>query len=195
MVRSRQILLNILMVVVAAAITYYANTYKEEMVVQPAAHAVTKQVPKQEKHIPIVRKKITRYQVFADKLLPYAIPAAAKMGIDPNALIAQVILETGNGKHVYRNNLFGIKSKRGKKVVTSEFINGKFVKVRSSFRTYPSYKESFDDYVKFIMNSKRYAKAMKHVHTPERYFRELKKSGYATDPRYADKIISIYRRL
>ena len=148
--------------------------------------------------------------VFADKqgfisqLLPYAQQAANELGVDANVLLAQAALETGWGKSVIRNaegessfNLFNIKADKswqGKqtRVSTLEYDGGVARKEMAGFRSYATYKESFDDYVDFIKSNPRYSEALKKAGNAAHYVRELQKAGYATDPRYAEKIMSIY---
>ena len=53
---------------------------------------------------------------------------------------------------------------------------------------------SFNDYVEFIQNNPRYENALNRVSDPEQYVKNIQAGGYATDPDYAEKIISIFRR-
>ncbi|MCK9606435.1 MAG: flagellar assembly peptidoglycan hydrolase FlgJ [Methylomonas sp.] len=143
-------------------------------------------------------------QLFMSQLSPHAQQAADELGVDANVLLAQAALETGWGKSVIKNaegessfNLFNIKADKswqGKQnqVSTLEYENGVARKEMAGFRSYDSYKQSFDDYVKFIKSNPRYSEALKKADHPAQYVRELQKAGYATDPRYAEKIMSIY---
>jgi flagellar protein FlgJ len=143
-------------------------------------------------------------QIFMSQLLPHAQQAASELGIDANVLLAQAALETGWGKSVIKNsqgdssfNLFNIKADKswqGKqaRVSTLEFDGDVARKEMAGFRSYESYKQSFDDYVSFIKSNPRYSDALKKADNPAQYVRELQKAGYATDPRYAEKIMSIY---
>lgn len=143
-------------------------------------------------------------QLFMGQLLPHALQAANELGVDANVLLAQAALETGWGKSVIKNaqgessfNLFNIKADKswqGKQstVSTLEYENGVARKEMAGFRSYDSYKQSFDDYVKFIKSNPRYSEALKKADNPAQYVRELQKAGYATDPRYAEKIMRIY---
>ncbi|WXG58326.1 MAG: flagellar assembly peptidoglycan hydrolase FlgJ [Candidatus Sedimenticola sp. (ex Thyasira tokunagai)] len=140
---------------------------------------------------------------FVQQLLPLASEAATLIGIQPQALLAQAALETGWGKHMMHdpggrsaNNLFGIKADQrwdGErvKVDTLEYQEGVAVKKRDHFRAYGSYRDSFLDYVDFLRGSPRYSKALEVAGDSERYFSELQRAGYATDPKYANKISSI----
>lgn len=144
-------------------------------------------------------------QMFMSQLLPHAQQAASELGVDANVLLAQAALETGWGQSVIKDtrgqssfNLFNIKADKswdGKqtKVAALEYDHGVAKKTMSGFRSYQSYKHSFDDYVNFIKTNPRYSEALKKAGNAAQYIRELQKAGYATDPRYAEKVMSIYR--
>lgn len=143
---------------------------------------------------------------FVAAMLPMAEQAAKQLGVDPNYLVAQAALETGWGKHMQRGangessyNLFGIKAHgwqgRSAAAPTSEYINGKFVKINDSFRKYDSFTHSFNDYVSFLQQNPRYEKALQSAGNAEQYVRELQRAGYATDPDYATKISRIARQI
>lgn len=142
---------------------------------------------------------------FVAGLMPYAEEAAKELNLDPDVLIAQAALETGWGKFVIKDgegnssfNLFNIKagnSWSGKKVSvnTLEYENGVAQKQQANFRSYNSYAESFADYVKLISNNPRYEKAKSLAQNAVAYLDALQEGGYATDPRYADKIKSLLK--
>lgn len=140
---------------------------------------------------------------FVASLYPHAKQAAESLGIDPKALIAQAAVETGWGQHVIHsgdkgstNNLFGIKANRdwqGEQAVvdTLEFKDGVAAKQKAPFRAYDSVKDALTDYVDFIKGHARYDKAVQRGQDTQGYFQELQQAGYATDPKYADKIMSV----
>lgn len=140
---------------------------------------------------------------FLRALWPAAESAAAQLGVQPEALLAQAALETGWGRHVMAradgqssHNLFGIKADSrwaGDRVgkMTLEYKDGVALKTRAEFRAYDSYEHAFDDYVKFVKGNSRYRDAVAAADDPRAYFDELQKAGYATDPQYAEKIASI----
>ncbi|WP_432743890.1 flagellar assembly peptidoglycan hydrolase FlgJ [Methylobacter sp. G7] len=142
---------------------------------------------------------------FVSRLHPLAVQAARELGIEPKALLAQAALESGWGRSVIKNshgdnsfNLFNIKADKawqGKQaqVSTLEFDQGIARKVNAGFRSYDSYEESFRDYVDFIKSNPRYGDALKKVGNAEHYMHELQQAGYATDPKYAAKVMSIYQ--
>lgn len=150
-------------------------------------------------------QSISSAEEFVRQLHPYAQQAARALGVEPRALLAQAALETGWGRSLIKNgngsnsyNLFNIKagkSWQGKqaRISTLEFEQGVAKKVNAGFRSYNSFQESFQDYVDFIKNNPRYADALKKAGNAEHYMRELQQAGYATDPKYADKVMSIYQ--
>lgn len=141
---------------------------------------------------------------FVKSIWPKARQAASMMGLDPKILIAQAALETGWGKHIAKdadgsssNNLFNIKSTPNSKfdsvkIKTTEYIADTPLKMSASFKKYPSVEQSFNDYVSLIKGSERYQGALANAGDPELYVNELHKAGYATDPQYGSKILSIY---
>lgn len=143
-------------------------------------------------------------QAFIEQLYPAALSAAEKLGIDPKALLAQAAIETGWGQHMIHNtsgqnthNLFGIKADRrwqGDRAMvdTIEFDQGVAATKKAPFRVYNSFADSMQDYVSFVQQNSRYEDAVKQSQSPQNYFSELQKAGYATDPNYADKVISVF---
>jgi flagellar protein FlgJ len=143
---------------------------------------------------------------FVETLMPYAESAAQELGVSPQVLIAQAALETGWGQYTQKlpngqssYNLFNIKADQrwsGPKlnVNTLEYVNGVASKEKAAFRVYQNYQQSFADYVDFIKNSPRYDAALKSAESPQAYTQELQQAGYATDPRYADKVMNILQR-
>lgn len=144
---------------------------------------------------------------FIDTLRPHARRAAARLGVEPRALLAQAALETGWGRGIIdlpdgrsSHNLFGIKAGagwRGERVnaPTIEFESGAMRPVRAAFRAYGSPAESFDDYANFISGQPRYQAALAAAGDAHAYLRELQAAGYATDPRYAEKIMALMNRI
>jgi len=132
-------------------------------------------------------------EAFVASIAPAAKAVAEELGIDPRIVIAQAALETGWGTRVKQNNLFGIKShgkQDGLMVQTHEVVDGKRIKVRDSFRQYDSYDDSIADYGSFLQQNKRYEPMLQAATLPEQV-EALGKSGYATDPEYADKVMAI----
>jgi flagellar protein FlgJ len=140
---------------------------------------------------------------FVHNLWPWAKEAADKLGLSAQALIAQAALETGWGKHLIRlpdgspsHNLFGIKADQGwegKRVAvdTLEYEQGVVARKTAPFRAYDSFRDSFSDYVEFLNSNPRYREALAATADSRNYFSALQEAGYATDPRYAEKVSGV----
>lgn len=140
---------------------------------------------------------------FINALWPHAERAGKRLGVAPDVLVAQAALETGWGRHVVQTdrgessyNLFGIKADsrwQGQRVRAStlEFKEGIAIRNQEMFRAYDSIAASFDDYVNFLVTNPRYHDALAQAGDPLTYLQALQEDGYASDPRYADKIRSI----
>ncbi len=140
---------------------------------------------------------------FVQDLWPHAQQAATKLGVSTEILVAQAALETGWGQHAMKKpdgsiafNLFGIKAGAdwsGQQVTQStlEFRQGAMQREQATFRAYDSISEAMQDYVNFVQSSPRYQQALDHQGNDRNYIQGLQQGGYATDPRYADKIINI----
>ncbi len=142
---------------------------------------------------------------FLETLGNLATRAAEALGVDPLLMLAQSALETGWGRHILRgpdgessHNLFGIKAGgrwHGESVPvgTLEYVDGLPAHRQALFRAYGSFEESFQDYVALLKGSPRYADALSRADNPEAFMWGLQQAGYATDPRYAEKVLRIWR--
>lgn len=140
---------------------------------------------------------------FVNRVLPSIRRAAGTLGLNPMALLAQTALETGWGRRMPRNadgsssfNLFGIKAgdewTGGRAIADSmEVSNGVAAPRRTAFRAYGSIEESVNDFAALLKNSPRYREAVAAGGDAKSYFDAIGKSGYATDPEYADKLNQI----
>lgn len=140
---------------------------------------------------------------FVEVLMPLAESVATEIGVDPKVLLAQAALETGWGKYLIQrgeggssHNLFNIKADSrwgGDSVATMtlEFRDGVAQRERAAFRAYDSFEQSFRDYISFLKGSSRYQVALQHADDPYAYLKQLQQAGYATDPKYAEKISRI----
>lgn len=145
-------------------------------------------------------------EAFVAALWPAAQASAHELGVDPRVLIAQAALETGWGRSVLQqgdgrssHNLFNIKAGESWEggrvnVATLEYRDGVAMKERANFRVYDSFNDSFADYVELIKSQPRYRDALANAGDPRQFVNELQRAGYATDPRYAEKIDAILRR-
>ncbi len=142
-------------------------------------------------------------QAYVSELWPHAVRAGRALGVAPQVLIAQSALESGWGRKMIRNgngepshNLFGIKADghwQGRRalVTTLEYQDGVAQRRRAAFRVYDSAAQGFEDYVAFLSSNPRYRQALALGADPRAYLRALQEAGYATDPAYSDKVLSI----
>jgi flagellar protein FlgJ len=148
-----------------------------------------------------------KVDAFVDKLAAPAQAASAATGIPARFIIGQAALESGWGKREIKNsdgstshNIFGIKATKdwtGKTVsaVTTEYVNGQPKKVVERFRAYDSYEHALTDYASVLKNNPRYAPVVEASRDAAGFAHGMQKAGYATDPQYAKKLISIMRQI
>lgn len=135
-----------------------------------------------------VTNYINQYSSIAmEEMLQYGIPASIKL--------AQGILESGAGVGeltLKANNHFGIKCHtgwQGGRVYHDDDERGE------CFRKYTDPKYSFRDHSLFLTQRSRYQDLFKlRKDDYKGWAKGLRKAGYATDPRYPDKLIGIIER-
>ena len=137
-----------------------------------------------------------------DKIIAYIAlysPIAQKemksYGIPASITLAQGILESGMGYGrlaVEGNNHFGIKCHKewnGKRIYHDDDKKGE------CFRVYKDPENSFRDHSLFLRDRSRYAFLFDiKINQYKAWAKGLKKAGYATDPKYPDKLISLIER-
>ncbi|AIM40650.1 MULTISPECIES: glucosaminidase domain-containing protein [unclassified Sulfitobacter] len=136
-------------------------------------------------------------EAFIEQMMPHAMRVAQETGLDPRIIIAQAAQETGWGKSAPGNNYFGIKShgkSGGNTFATNEVIDGKTVRINDSFRGYEGMGDSVDGYAQFLQENPRY-REMLSAGDLDGQLAALGKSGYATDPNYAQSVGSIARSI
>ncbi|AIQ18052.1 hypothetical protein H70357_16220 [Paenibacillus sp. FSL H7-0357] len=137
---------------------------------------------------------------FISRIIPYAVEDMKRSHIAASLTIAQAALESSWGNSsltVKSNNLFGIKGSgpAGSVAVrTTEYRDGKAVKVTAAFRAYNNWGESVADHSALIIggvswNHTLYSKVIGA--DGKKAAREIAAAGYATDPKYAAKLIQI----
>ncbi len=160
-----------------------------------AEAGTTTEVKKTEWHDPVT---------FAKAVWPHVKRAASKLNVSPVGVLAQAALETGWGAKVMPGNngasslnLFGIKAANGwqgdsvaKKTV--EFDGEVARQEVARFRAYPDVAATFADYASFLGNNPRYESVKNTGGNVAAFANALADSGYATDPRYAEKIQDIF---
>lgn len=146
-------------------------------------------------------------QDFVSRMTPHAVQASQETGVSTHLILGQAALESGWGRREIRQsdggtsfNLFGIKAGgnwNGKvaEVVTTEYHNGIASKQVEKFRAYSSYTEAFSDYARLLRDNSRYAQVLKPGQGSHEVAHALQRSGYATDPNYADKLVKVLNRI
>jgi flagellar protein FlgJ len=142
-------------------------------------------------------------QDFVNRMLPPIRRVAGALNLNPQALLAQAALETGWGQRMPRNadgsssnNMFGIKASEewsGARATadTVEVSNGVASTRRTAFRAYGSIEESVNDFAMLLASSPRYREALSAGGDAQGYVASIGRSGYATDPDYANKLNQI----
>lgn len=116
-------------------------------------------------------------------------------GIPASIILAQGILESGAGQGklaLHSNNHFGIKCYTD---WTGETTNHDDDASQECFRKYKNPNESYQDHAKIVSKRTRYASLFnlkKDDYTG--WAKGLKAAGYATDPKYPEKLISYIER-
>lgn len=146
-------------------------------------------------------------QDFVSHMRPFAVQASQASGVPPQLMLGQAALESGWGMREIRMadgsnsfNLFGIKANsswNGKvaEVMTTEYRNGVAYKQIEKFRAYSSYAEAFQDYASMISNNPRYAGVLQQGGDAVGMAQAMQKAGYATDPKYAEKLASVMGKI
>lgn len=116
----------------------------------------------------------------------------------PELVAAQWALESGWGKHVTgTHNYFGQKGP-GTVVQTQEVVNGKAITINAEFLNFQSLRESVQYLVdRWHLDWKDAAgtryRGVNHAPSRDAAAQMLVAEGYATDPRYAEKLIELMR--
>lgn len=131
-----------------------------------------------------------------------AISAAAKTSaratkIPASFTIAQAALESAWGAHCPGFNLFGIKATpdwRGPVTTqtTHEVVGGKTIEILARFRAYSDWLGSIEDHAEFLVTNPRYKGAFAYT-SGTTFAMAIAACGYATDPQYANKLVSIIK--
>lgn len=173
---------------------------------QPEQTVLATSVAEVENANPEVVEQFDTPADFVRTLLPTFTEALADSPINPMTALAQAALETGWGAHQMQqasgkpaHNLFGIKASNWSgptaQAQTMEFLQGQPIQKVDSFRAYDDWSQSVRDYANLIGGSDRYAGAIEQAQDPAAYLNALKDAGYATDPNYAGKILSVLDRV
>jgi len=139
-------------------------------------------------YVDVIKTYIDQYKEIAkDNMRTHGIPASITL--------AQGILESGSGNGRLAkeaNNHFGIKCHTG---WTGNSIKHDDDALQECFRKYRHASESFRNHSLFLSSRARYNDLFKlNKDDYQGWAKGLRKAGYATDPKYPDKLISLIQR-
>ena len=142
----------------------------------------------------VVIPKINNTEDYINYYSSIAMDEMIHFGIPASITLAQGILESGAGRGtlaVQANNHFGIKCHdwTGKKIFHDDD------KKQECFRKYDNPEYSYRDHSIFLSNRGRYSFLFDLKKDDyKKWARGLKKAGYATDPKYSQKLIDLIER-
>ncbi|MGE5553287.1 MAG: glycoside hydrolase family 73 protein [Betaproteobacteria bacterium] len=132
---------------------------------------------------------------FVREYYPRAKSICRAAGISTVGCLAQAALETGWGDHHPGGVWFGIKRWRQGQEATAqptyEVIDGQRVNVEAGFVANATFEDAVRGYCDFIRSNPRYKAALLHPDDWRAYVAAVARAGYATDPEYLDKLLSI----
>lgn len=138
--------------------------------------------------------RASNYEDYIDRYWELAVEHQQEYGIPASITLAQGLLESAAGKSTLAsegNNHFGIKCHKewkGKTMLRNDD------KADDCFRVYNTPEESFRDHSLFLRRP-RYRKLFDlDVTDYQGWAKGLKECGYATDPQYAARLITIIER-
>lgn len=150
--------------------------------------------------MPVEPSKFVRFTIDSpsDYIDTFAETAQLEMmgyGIPASITLAQGLLESGNGKGelaMKTNNHFGIKCHKGWE---GDYDFHDDDEKGECFRKYNHPMYSFRDHSIFLTTRSRYAFLFNLRHTDYKgWARGLRKAGYATDPKYPQKLIYLIEK-
>ena len=139
---------------------------------------------------PIVTSRYDHVNIFFNQLSPLVVneyvSRKGQKRLFPSTVLAMAALESGYNLNA--KTLFGIKGD-GVVLDTTEYIDGEYVNVKDSFKSYPSLAASVQGLYD-LMQCDNYDRATSCTDYEEEC-RMVQACGYATDPEYSDKLINI----
>jgi LysM repeat protein len=134
-------------------------------------------------------------QEYIETYKDIAISEMKRTGIPASITLAQGLIESGNGNSALSkqsNNHFGIKCKKD---WTGRSVNYDDDAPQECFRAYDRAEDSYRDHSDFLRAGQRYAFLFELEPTDYKgWANGLKEAGYATNPQYADMLISAIER-
>ena len=163
-----------------------ANTMANLTPILSPTYAKRKGIPQA-----VVDQKLAICRNYIKKYAPVALQEMQKYGIPASITLAQGLLESNAGESRLAResqNHFGIKCRRKCRGCTCR--NYSDDDIYDMFRVFDSAWESYREHSILLQNG-RYKHLQKYGMDYEKWAHGLKKAGYATDKRYAYKLIQI----
>ena len=136
-----------------------------------------------------------KIKLYIKKFAPAAVKNMRFYKIPASITLAQGVLESGHGESTLAkkaNNHFGIKCHKGWK---GRSIRHDDDEENECFRSYKNPLKSYRDHSLFLVDRDRYNALFELKRKDYKgWAKGLKAAGYATDPKYADKLISLIER-
>jgi len=134
---------------------------------------------------------------FIAEVSPAARASMQTSKIPASFTVAEAADESGWGTHAPGMNLFGVKadaSWHGPVMIrrTREYVKGVPTIIEARFRAYSDWLGSIEDHAQFLLTNPRYRPAFAYS-CGINFAQAIAAAGYATDPQYAQKIISIIK--
>lgn len=138
---------------------------------------------------------------FISQVAPIAVAMQDLYGTRPSISIAQAILESdwGESELAYQyNNLYGVKGGEDPYTVTlptKEYVDGEWITIEDNFKTYDSWASAIEDHARLMVegtswDTNQYEKVVEAA-TYQEAAHALREAGYATDPGYPEKLITL----
>lgn len=141
-----------------------------------------------------VGARADRYTDYVEQYAPLAVECQQSDGIPASITLAQGLLESAAGRSrlaVEGNNHFGIKCHstwQGPTMLRDDDAPDE------CFRVYASAAESYADHARFLRGRRYQPLFALPAGDYRAWARTLRECGYATDPNYADRLVSIIER-
>lgn len=137
------------------------------------------------------QKRVSAYENYIKRYSGLAVEQCEKYGVPASITLAQGLLESGAGQSKLAreaNNHFGIKCGNAWKGKSMRHDDDK---KKECFRKYKRVEDSYEDHSLFLKR-KRYEMLFEYKVTDYKsWAKGLRKCGYATDKKYAEKLIKI----
>lgn len=142
----------------------------------------------------------SKHTAFFSNIKDSVLKYSATYKILPSITMAQAALESGYGESELASkyyNLFGVKgnNQNGILLTTKEFTNNQWITIKDYFKVYTSWDSSIKDHNLLLANGTTWNKNQYQSVLVAKDYKEaaysLVKSGYATDPNYAEKLITL----